>query len=29
MKLLAAIKLARKSVSALKPAAGYPNNYDK
>ncbi len=29
MRLLAAIKPARKSVSALKPAAGYHNNYDK
>ncbi len=29
MSLLAAIKLARKNISALKPAAGYNNNYDK
>jgi hypothetical protein len=29
MKLLAAIKFSRKSVSALKPAAGYHINYKK
>jgi hypothetical protein len=29
MKLLAAIKLARKSVSVLKPAAGFHNDYNK